>query len=189
VNHRITVGALASCALVLTAVLTGCGAHPSPAGRPEAGSAPRSSSSSSPSGTAAPLAKAGAGPEAAAGSASAGAHGPGAGGSTEHAEKSGSPRPRTARSGLPPKPGADAEAAYVRALTAIDPDIVHDDEDQAVARGRDQCRTIHGLPGDRDGQIAAAVRRFTSPGHPQGFGTAKGARIVDAVHTNLCPDF
>jgi hypothetical protein len=188
VNHRITAGALASCALVLTAALTGCGAHPSPAGRPEAGSAPPSSPSPSPPGTA------GASPEAAAGSASAGARGPGAAGPTGHADGSGSPgtgspRPRTARSGLPPKPGADDEAAYVRALTAIDPDIVHDDEDRAVARGREQCRTIHGLPGDRDGQIAAAGQRFTSPGHPHGFGTAKGARIVDAVHTNLCPGF
>lgn len=175
-NHRTTAGVLASCALVLTAVLAGCGAHPAPAKRPGAGSAPSSSS-------AAPE-KPGASPQAA-GSASAGRQQAGKAGSTS----AGGRRPRAAESGLPPKPDAAGEAAYVRALTAIDPDIVHDDEDQAVARGRDQCRTIHGLPGDRDRQIAAAVRRFTSPGHPQGFGTAKGARIVDAVRINLCPDF
>ncbi|MEU6540375.1 hypothetical protein [Streptomyces sp. NPDC047000] len=179
-NHRTTAGVLASCALVLTAVLAGCGAHPDPAKRPEAGSAssPSSSSSSHPSS---------ASPASSASSAPSGKPGPRAGGSASAGTGGG--RPRAAGSGLPPRPDASGEAAYVRALTAIDPDIVHDDEDGAVARGRDQCRTIHDLRGDREGQIAAAVRRFTSPGHPQGFGTAKGARIVDAVHTNLCPAF
>lgn len=184
-NHRTTAGVLASCALVLTTALAGCGAHPGPAERPEAGSAP-SVSSSATSATSA-TGKPGASPQSA-GSGSAGRQQAGASGGSG-STSSGSRQPRTAESGLPPKPGAAGEAAYVRALTAIDPDIVHDDEDQAVARGRDQCRTIHDLAGDRDRQIAAAVRRFTSPGHPQGFGTAKGARIVDAVRINLCPDF
>ncbi|MHB9864059.1 hypothetical protein [Streptomyces sp. YIM S03343] len=163
-NHRTTTLALACCALTLTTALTGCSAPPSPAAQPGTKPTP---SSHAPS-TRAP----GASPEAT-GSAAAGAR--------EH--------PQAADSGLPPKPGSDGEAAYVRALTAIDPDIVHDDEAGAVDRGRAQCRTIHDLHGDRNGQITAAVRRFTSPGHPQGFGTAKGARIVDAVHMNLCPDF
>ncbi|AWT41340.1 hypothetical protein DMT42_02770 [Streptomyces actuosus] len=66
---------------------------------------------------------------------------------------------------------------------------MHDDEDGAVDRGRAQCRTIQAFPGDTDRQVAEAERRFTSPGHPEGFGRAKAARIVDAVHTQLCPAF
>ncbi|MEU1184718.1 hypothetical protein ABZ464_45335 [Streptomyces sp. NPDC005820] len=186
-NHRTTAAALASCALAV-AVLTACGSgdpaasHKEPAAgeqTPAVGTTAPSAGSRAPAGTPSPAASgaASATPEAAGGSSRA-ATSPSA---TRQAAKG--------KAALPPRPDRDGEGAYVRALTAIDPDIVHDKEDEAVERGRDQCATIHDHPGDREEQIGAAMQRFVSPGHPDGFGRVKSTRIVDAVHTNLCPDY
>ena len=101
-------------------------------------------------------------------------------------------KPKTdaeAAAGIPPKPGAATQAAYIRALTAIDPEIVDGDEDKAVSRGRDQCSTIHNFPKDAAKQADLANQRFTSPSHPEGFGQATATLIVKAVHANLCPTF
>ena len=94
-----------------------------------------------------------------------------------------------AAAGIPPEPNAAMKLGYLRALTGIDPDIVHGKEDKAVDRGRNQCRTIHDFPKDKPKQAEMAEMRFTSPSHPEGFGKAKAAQIVEAVHTNLCPKF
>ncbi|MER0478478.1 hypothetical protein ABR737_09020 [Streptomyces sp. Edi2] len=94
-----------------------------------------------------------------------------------------------ASAGIPPKPDAAAQLAYIRALTGIDPDIVHGKEAKAVDRGRNQCQTIHNFPKDTSKQARMAEMRFTSPSHPQGFGKVKAAQIVVAVHTNLCAKF
>ncbi|MEV5125099.1 hypothetical protein AB0K49_20290 [Streptomyces decoyicus] len=92
-------------------------------------------------------------------------------------------------SGIPPEPDAAAKLGYLRALTGIDPDIVHGKEDKAVDRGRNQCQTIRNFPKDKPKQAEMAEMRFTSPSHPEGFGKVKAAQIVEAVHTNLCPKF
>ncbi|MGW7025294.1 hypothetical protein ACWGGS_38915 [Streptomyces decoyicus] len=94
-----------------------------------------------------------------------------------------------AAAGIPPEPNAAMKLGYLRALTGIDPDIVHGKEDKAVDRGRNQCQTIHNFPKDKPKQAEMAELRFTSPSHPEGFGKAKAAQIVEAVHTNLCPKF
>ena len=182
-NHRTTAAALASCALAV-AVLTACGS-----GEPAAShSEPAAAGKTAAVGTTTPAAGGstpGASPSAGAGTPpSPTPHRPA--GATAHASATVRAKGGAA---LPPRPDANGEAAYVRALTAIDPDIVHDKEDEAVDRGRDQCATIHDHPDDRERQIDAAMRRFTSPGHPDGFGRVKSTRIVDAVHTNLCPDY
>jgi hypothetical protein len=91
--------------------------------------------------------------------------------------------------GIPPKPDAATQAKYIAALTAIDPDIVNTKPDKAVDRGRNQCETIASFPDDKSKQTDLANQRFTSPSHPDGFGPAKAAKIVEAVHTHLCPTY
>lgn len=190
-NHRTTAAALASCILAV-ALLTACGSGDTAAGRKQPATGERTSTvgATSPSaGSETSRTPAGALSPAVSPSVSASASAPRqAGGGTAPP----SPTREAAKKGkaaLPPRPDRDGEGAYVRALTAIDPDIVHDKEDEAVERGREQCATIHGHPGDREEQISAAMRRFVSPGHPDGFGRLKSTRIVEAVHTNLCPDY
>lgn len=186
-NHRTTAAALASCVLALAA-LTACGSGGSAAAREE--SSPSGTGTASPAAPTAATATAGDAtgtPSPSAGT-SKGATAKGTAPSSA-ASAAGGDRGQGAKAALPPRPDRDGEAAYVRALTAIDPDIVHDKEDEAVERGRAQCATIHDHPGDREKQIDAALRRFTSPGHPEGFDRTKVTRIVDAVHTNLCPDY
>ncbi|MER5432523.1 hypothetical protein [Streptomyces sp. NPDC002588] len=184
-NHRTTAAALASCALAVAA-LTACGSgeptasHQEPAAK---GRTPAAATTAPATGPAS---------ASAAGTPDSSASHPAGGATTAPAAKEAASDDRTAKKGgaaLPPRPDTKGEAAYVRALTAIDPDIVHDKEDQAVERGRDQCATLREFPDDREKQIGAALRRFTSPGHPDGFGRAKTTRIVDAVHTNLCPGY
>ncbi|MBM4795987.1 hypothetical protein HXP44_29040 [Streptomyces sioyaensis] len=94
-----------------------------------------------------------------------------------------------ATTGTPPKPNVAAKLGYIRALTGIDPDIVHGREDKAVDRELNQCQTIHNFPKDKSKQTKMAELRFTSPRHPEGFGKVKAAQIVEAVHVNLCPKF
>ncbi|MFI1046184.1 hypothetical protein ACH4U3_10190 [Streptomyces griseoruber] len=187
-NHRTTAAALASCALAVAA-LTACGSGDTAASHKE----PATGAGTSAVGTATPPAgsetsqtPAGALSPSASASASASANQVGGGTASPSATRQAAKKGKAA---LPPRPDRDGEGAYVRALTAIDPDIVHDKEDEAVERGRDQCATIHDHPGDREKQISAAMQRFVSPGHPDGFGRVKSTRIVEAVHTNLCPDY
>ncbi|WP_329383176.1 hypothetical protein OG625_20900 [Streptomyces sp. NBC_01351] len=91
--------------------------------------------------------------------------------------------------GIPPKPDAATQAKYIAALTAIDPDVVNTKPDKAVDRGRNQCETIANFPTDKQKQTDLTNQRFTSPTHPDGFGQAKAAKILDAVHTHLCPTY
>lgn len=95
--------------------------------------------------------------------------------------------------GYPPEADAATERRYRAALDAIDPDIAHGKTDKAVSRGRDTCRaykeTHKGKPADRAKLIALTNLRFTSPNHPEGHGLATAAKILDAVHKHLCPDF
>ncbi|GHB65018.1 hypothetical protein GCM10010347_38710 [Streptomyces cirratus] len=91
--------------------------------------------------------------------------------------------------GIPPKPDAATQAKYIAALAAIDPDIVNTKPDKAVDRGRNQCESIAGFPNDKQKQTDLTNQRFTSPTHPDGFGPAKAAKILDAVHTHLCPSY
>ncbi|MFB7473972.1 hypothetical protein [Kitasatospora sp. NPDC056184] len=88
---------------------------------------------------------------------------------------------------IPPKPDAATEAKYIAALTAIDPEIVDGKADRAVSRGRDQCRSVAEHPTDQAKLVALAAQRFTSAGHPQGFGPEKSAQILAAVRTHICP--
>lgn len=104
---------------------------------------------------------------------------------------SSAPAASTARSvaGIPPKPDAATQAAYIADLEAIDPDIVHGKADKAMNRGRDQCSTIAGWPGDEAKWLDLAGKRFISPDHPGGFGPEKSARILAAVRKHLCPTY
>ncbi|GHF77163.1 hypothetical protein GCM10018790_64090 [Kitasatospora xanthocidica] len=92
-------------------------------------------------------------------------------------------------SGPPPRPDAATTAAYIAALTAIDPEIVSDKVDRAVSRGRDQCTSVAQSPGDQAGLVALANRRFTSAKHPDGFGPEKSAKILEVVRKHLCPTY
>jgi hypothetical protein len=94
-----------------------------------------------------------------------------------------------AAAGIPPKPDSATQRSYVTELTAIDPDIVHGDEDQAVDRGRDQCSSVKEWPGDQTKLVDLTQRRFTSPDHPEGFGPDKSAQILAVVRKYLCPTY
>lgn len=74
--------------------------------------------------------------------------------------------------GIQPKPDAATQAKYIAALTAIDPDIVNTKPDTAVDRGRNTCETIAEFPQWDPKQVDLTAQRFTSPNHPDGFGTA-----------------
>lgn len=89
----------------------------------------------------------------------------------------------------PPEPNQQDRDAYIAALNAIDPDIVHGKEDKAVDRGRNQCRTVRDHPDDRHMLIEYTNKRFTSPNHPypEGHGDAVSAQILDVVRTYICP--
>ncbi|MFE4515439.1 hypothetical protein ACFRMQ_14750 [Kitasatospora sp. NPDC056783] len=95
----------------------------------------------------------------------------------------------TKPSGPPPKPDAATTAAYLAALTAIDPEIVGDKPDRAVSRGRDQCTSVSEWPTDQAKLVNVANQRFTSPKHPEGFGPEKSAKILAAVRKHICPTY
>ncbi len=80
-----------------------------------------------------------------------------------------------------------AVAALVADLDAIDPDIVHGKPDKAVNRGRNQCSSVRQFPDDQAKLVDLTNKRFTSPDHPDGFGSDKAAQILAAVRKNLCP--
>ena len=95
----------------------------------------------------------------------------------------GSPPP-----GLGPPPDRATAEAYVADLRRIDPALVGDgDLRELVDRGRDHCVAIRAAADDRARQIELTSRRFTAPGHPEGFGESKAAAILDVVRTRICP--
>ncbi len=94
-----------------------------------------------------------------------------------------------AEAGIPPKPDAATQQAYISALVAIDPDIVHGKEDKAVSRGRDQCSSVKQWPNDQTKLVDLTQQRFTSPDHPEGFGPDKSAQIIAVVRKYLCPTY
>lgn len=96
-------------------------------------------------------------------------------------------------SSVPPKPDDKTARAFVAALEAIDPDIVHGKPDKAVDRARNQCSSINdwqgvGEPKLIDARLVELTRqRFTSPNHPDGFGSDVAARILAAIRDHICP--
>ncbi|MEU3620616.1 hypothetical protein ABZ725_51530 [Streptomyces sp. NPDC006872] len=91
--------------------------------------------------------------------------------------------------GLPPTPQPAEWAAYIKALDAIDADIVHGKEDKAISRGIDSCSGIKRYPDDKALQVKTTGSRFTSPDHPEGRDTATATKILAAAHKYICPDF
>lgn len=91
--------------------------------------------------------------------------------------------------GLPPTPQPAEWSAYIKALNAIDTDIVHGKEEKAISRGINSCSGIKRYPDDRTKQISTTGTRFTSPTHPEGRDTATAEKILDAAHKYICPNF
>lgn len=92
-----------------------------------------------------------------------------------------------AEAGLPPDIDPATAHAYITALESINPDIVHGDPEKALDRGRNLCSTITRVGTTEQQAIASADMRFTSPDHPEGFGEAVAAQIVQNTRTHLCP--
>ena len=90
--------------------------------------------------------------------------------------------------GYPPEPDAATAAAFIKALDAIDADVVHGKDEKALSRGADTCRAIKNHP-ERAKQIEQTNKRWSSPNHPNGHGLATAEKILDAAHKHLCPDF
>ncbi|MFD7662079.1 hypothetical protein [Streptomyces sp. NPDC059788] len=88
------------------------------------------------------------------------------------------------RLGIPPKPNAATQARYIAALDAISRDIVNGKPERAVSRGRSTCGSIHSFPKDHAKQVDLTRQRFS--GATQ-FDAAQSEKILQAVHTHLCP--
>ncbi|GHC48857.1 hypothetical protein GCM10010507_25600 [Streptomyces cinnamoneus] len=86
--------------------------------------------------------------------------------------------------GVPPKPDAATQAAYIRALSAISPALVGGKEDRAVSRGRDTCGTIHSFPNDHAKVVSLTQKRFSGATQVT---TEQTEQILIAVQANLCP--
>jgi hypothetical protein len=91
--------------------------------------------------------------------------------------------------GIPEKPKPKQRTAFLAALVAIDPNIVHGKPDKAIDRGRNQCSSVKNWPKNQAKLVKLTNARFTSPDHPEGFGTVKSALILKAVRRFLCPTF
>ncbi|PWG08765.1 hypothetical protein DF268_35945 [Streptomyces sp. V2] len=96
-----------------------------------------------------------------------------------------------AAAGLPPEPDIATRKAYLDALNAIDPRIAKKGkDDQTVDRGRNQCSSIKNTPSDRDKLIQQTLERFTITTRLPDIATPQtGTKVLDAVHTHLCPTF
>lgn len=95
-----------------------------------------------------------------------------------------------AAAGIPPKPDDATTQAYLADLRAIDPAIVDEDNlSKTINRGRDQCSTVKTSPGDQAKLIDFTNKRFTAPGHSEGFGPEKAERILAAVRKHICPTY
>ncbi|WP_203974288.1 hypothetical protein [Planotetraspora silvatica] len=84
-------------------------------------------------------------------------------------------------------PDSARHVKYYEALAAIDPEIGDDNPDWAWDRGRDQCTSIKGSADDAK-LLELAEKRFATPDHPEGFGTAKNKLIMKAVRQYVCPE-
>ncbi|MFI0739332.1 hypothetical protein ACH4PU_14770 [Streptomyces sp. NPDC021100] len=89
-----------------------------------------------------------------------------------------------ARAGIPPRPDAAHQAAYIRAMSTILPTGIRGKEDRAVSRGRDTCGTIHSFPKDHGKQVSLTRARFS--GATQ-ITKRQAEQILVAVQTHLCP--
>jgi len=98
------------------------------------------------------------------------------------------PSAQESQIGLPPPPDQATRASYLADLNRIDPDIIHGRPDTAVNRGRDQCAAVKATPTNQAVLIKLTNERFTSPTHPNGFGTTKALEILLVVRRHLCPD-
>ncbi|MFF0024045.1 hypothetical protein ACFYQQ_26280 [Streptomyces sp. NPDC005496] len=100
---------------------------------------------------------------------------------TPGAEQSGGATPGDAKkaTGIPAEPDAATRAQLIRALSAIDPALVAD-EDKAVTNARNQCST---LDGGRRAETAARTR-FSTSDHKVTHVEAR--KINVAVSTVLC---
>ncbi|HEX5541723.1 MAG TPA: hypothetical protein VFX60_09190 [Micromonospora sp.] len=88
-----------------------------------------------------------------------------------------------------PTPDPATRDAYLAALNAIDPEIVHGRPEKAVNRGRDLCTTIQHHPDEQERLVKETRERFTSHRNPGGFGRQKAERILAAVRQYICPTY
>ena len=92
---------------------------------------------------------------------------------------------------IPPRPDEETARAFIAELDAIDPDIVHGKPDKAISRARDQAQSVASWP-DVEPKLAEARlveltrKRFTSPQHPDGFGSDIAAEILAAIRRHIC---
>lgn len=107
------------------------------------------------------------------------------GGATPQVDGSTGPPPSV---GLVPTPDESTAAEYVKALEAIDPEIVDGNPTRAVSRGRNQCDSVRNTPDDRERLIDQVQIRFNSDRHPNGFDRETSAKILDVVRAHLCPN-
>jgi hypothetical protein len=91
--------------------------------------------------------------------------------------------------GIAAEPDQATALEYLDVLVKIDRDIVHNEEEKAVDRGRDLCAAVKSTPDDEAKLVQATIRRFTSPNHPKGFGEAKSKRILAATSRYICPSY
>lgn len=96
----------------------------------------------------------------------------------------------SAAAGIPPKPDEATAQAYLADLRAIDPAIVDEDNpSKTINRGRDQCSSVKTSPSDQAKLIDLTNKRFTAPGHSDGFGLEKAERILATVRKHICPTY
>lgn len=89
--------------------------------------------------------------------------------------------------GIAPQPDESTAAEYIKALEAINPEIVDGNPSRAVSRGRNQCDSIRNYPDDRERLIDFVQIRFNTDKHPNGFDRETSAKILDVVRAHLCP--
>ncbi|WP_305787332.1 hypothetical protein [Symbioplanes lichenis] len=88
-----------------------------------------------------------------------------------------------------PAPDDKTAEKYVAALKKIDPEIVEDGEQKVVDRGLDQCGSVKEFPDNQASLVSTTNQRFTSAGHPKGFGKTKAKAILKAVRKYICPEY
>ncbi|WPW27258.1 hypothetical protein P6B95_07520 [Streptomyces atratus] len=84
--------------------------------------------------------------------------------------------------GLPPEPMGAGREVYLRAIRAVDPRLV-EDEEKAVDAGRNQCATLLD-GGDKADWLAA--QRFGNDSRP--LTDAQGKQLNAALRATLCPE-
>lgn len=89
--------------------------------------------------------------------------------------------------GIPEDPSPANRKAFLAALNAIDPDIVHGKPDKAISRAKDTCSSAKTYAGQPKKLVGVVQRRWTSPTHPEGRSPAVARRIFKAVRKYICP--